>query len=436
MLARRVGLKVIKTVIRRYLVFLGAIKQRVGEKVLVRLLGSIVGLRLIPAFLKVFNLIGRSARIDLVRLVRAPSPQDAELVHPVTLQACAMMPKFLHVGRSGRSDYFLDCSVWLLRNAGVIGSSNLIKVGKDQALYEPYFHDRSQSWAYTDPGVVGNRDDLFLVKYRAGDAINQGILLSGNFSGNYYHFMFEFLSKWLLIEGSVIPVSVPVLIDRAILQVPQLTELLGYMNREGRAVRYVEMAEFHLVRELYWLPFCNVVAPNFKDERSVKYQDCVFSPKSILYLRSRIMPFAKEVKVGRRIFLSRMGASGRRTYNEEDVVRVFSAYGFELVSPEKLSVAEQVWMFSRAEWVAGCTGAAFTNVLFCSPGCKVICLANGQSELSIFSTVASIVEVDLTYIDVSNSSGEPAAKLHASFRIDPDRLKCDVGKLFEAMGNE
>ena len=79
-----------------------------------------------------------------------------------------------------------------------------------------------------------------------------------------------------------------------------------------------------------------------------------------------------ERKKFRLIYISRSNQKTRRIVNEHEVISVLAAYGFETVNPEDLAHSQQVALFSEASVVIGTTGAAFTNLLFCKPGCRVI----------------------------------------------------------------
>src|SRR5437588_476314 len=92
------------------------------------------------------------------------------------------------------------------------------------------------------------------------------------------------------------------------------------------------------------------------------------------WLRSSFLAGCGVEKSGgrRRLFLSRRLASYRRTTNEEAVEKLLQREGFETVMPEKLSLCEQVELFSQAEAVVGPHGSALTNIVFAPPGCVVV----------------------------------------------------------------
>jgi hypothetical protein len=60
--------------------------------------------------------------------------------------------------------------------------------------------------------------------------------------------------------------------------------------------------------------------------------------------------------------------------DERELEDFFAQNGYEIVNPGSYSLEEQINMFSSASHVAGITGAAFINTIFCKPGTKVIIL--------------------------------------------------------------
>jgi capsular polysaccharide biosynthesis protein len=143
---------------------------------------------------------------------------------------------------------------------------------------------------------------------------------------------------------------------------------------------------------------------------------------SLTYIRSKLLTFSTPTQFPKRIFLSRRKASERRPFNETDVSNLFKTYGFITVFPEDYSIAEQISMFNNADFIAGGTGGAFTNLLFCKAGCNVFCFTNYALDLSIFSTVAKHVNAHLLYIADESKDISTIKNIHESFRIDLHRL--------------
>ena len=93
------------------------------------------------------------------------------------------------------------------------------------------------------------------------------------------------------------------------------------------------------------------------------------------FLRNSFLPEENQEKIFhqiKRIYLSRKQASRRQVINEEQVISFLDKFGFESITLESMSVAEQAVLLASAKFVIAPHGAGLTNLVFCSPGTKVI----------------------------------------------------------------
>lgn len=74
----------------------------------------------------------------------------------------------------------------------------------------------------------------------------------------------------------------------------------------------------------------------------------------------------------KRIYISRNDAQLRRVKNEESILPLLKARGFERVTLKGLPMAKQVQYFRQAEAVIGPHGAGLAHTAWCKPGTKVI----------------------------------------------------------------
>jgi capsular polysaccharide biosynthesis protein len=68
----------------------------------------------------------------------------------------------------------------------------------------------------------------------------------------------------------------------------------------------------------------------------------------------------------------RRNSALRHIVNEPEVEARLVALGFTPVEPERLTLEEQVAVFSRARMVVGATGAAMANLVFFPPDCPTV----------------------------------------------------------------
>lgn len=91
------------------------------------------------------------------------------------------------------------------------------------------------------------------------------------------------------------------------------------------------------------------------------------TPDVVAWVRERLGPPAGREPT-RRLYVSRAhvqaGALRRRVENEDALVPLLRARGFEIVRPELMPFAEQAALFAEAAVVVGAHGAAHTNTIF------------------------------------------------------------------------
>lgn len=94
----------------------------------------------------------------------------------------------------------------------------------------------------------------------------------------------------------------------------------------------------------------------------------------------------------RLVFISRTGAARRRLVNEEELWPMLEHRGFERVRMESLNFEEQVRLMQETAVLCAPHGAGLTNMLFCSPGTKIIEMADLSFPNPNFYAVASAMK--------------------------------------------
>jgi capsular polysaccharide biosynthesis protein len=264
------------------------------------------------------------------------------------------------------------------------------------------------------------------VIYRRGkkNKIDKAIWMGGNFAWNYYHLTYEFIIKFHLLNQLDIPLDIPVLIDEVCCRVPQFRSLVEMVNTKGYEIVPVKRFDSYQTKEMYYINCPNFIPPNHNRSVIANSADVQFDLNAISQLRDFLLPYASQRTFPKRIFISRKNASGRRVFNEEEVINVFTEYGFELVCPEELSIPDQINLFNQAEWIAGGSGAAFTNLLYCNKGCEVLVFYSFHATFSGFSTIASAFDVSLRYITEEDTHPDISKEnVHNAFKINIPYLR-------------
>lgn len=107
------------------------------------------------------------------------------------------------------------------------------------------------------------------------------------------------------------------------------------------------------------------------------------------FLRRSFMPYGSPPSdlLPKRFYIIREGYT-RGLANEEEVRNVFQNSGWSLIAPEKLSIPDQIALFRDAEAIAGLHGSAFTNLLWSSPGTRVLELVSEDFMAGAFEWLA------------------------------------------------
>jgi len=313
-----------------------------------------------------------------------------------------------------------------IKNAIVYGDSNLITLSSGKVLFDMPAYDKLRRYEYTNYNskiikVKGNH-----VYYWKGitHPLEKAVWMGGNFSWNYYHLLYEFVIKFLYLNKSDIPLNVPVLVDQRCLEVPQYKELLDIANYKDYKLIGVDRSWRFSVGEIIYINCPNFIPLNNVDDKDSRVDDIQFNISALCDLRNYFLPYSSNREFHKRIYISRKNASRRRRFNEDAVMQLLSEFGFETVCPEKLSIPDQISLFNQADWIIGGSGAAFTNLLFCNSGTKVILLTKGRGVNSIFSTIACAINVDLVYITEEDTNKDIFFNgIHDVFELDISYLR-------------
>ena len=98
-----------------------------------------------------------------------------------------------------------------------------------------------------------------------------------------------------------------------------------------------------------------------------------WNPYAVDFLRGSFLPHASPhpTALPKRFYIIRDGYT-RGVSNEAEVREFFTRQGWALIAPEKLSIPDQIALFRDAEAIAGVHGSAFTNLVWASPGARVL----------------------------------------------------------------
>lgn len=115
------------------------------------------------------------------------------------------------------------------------------------------------------------------------------------------------------------------------------------------------------------------------------------------WLRKKFLVSLPPGRPSRRLYLSRADASRRRVANEDEVLTFLEPLGFEKVVIACRPVFEQSTLFADAEIVVGPQTAGFANILFCSPGTRIIDMIPARRYAVYFWELSACMGLDYYY---------------------------------------
>ena len=148
--------------------------------------------------------------------------------------------------------------------------------------------------------------------------------------------------------------------------------------------------------------FKEIIVP---DEAVHSWADC-FSEWLLpyKYLAEKALSITDCSKLPKKIYLtkSKVNFLGNIVFNEEYFERFYTEHGYEVVSPEKLPIAEQIALAANATDIATVIGTTSHFILFSKPGIKIDLLARTDYQaLPPQCLINQIVKADWKIIDAS-----------------------------------
>lgn len=250
---------------------------------------------------------------------------------------------------------------------------------------------------------------------------------------NYYHFFYELFSKVKLLEEIKLNAPLKLIISEDLPE--QFKQIFKFYNinysleiiKKGEVI---ELEKSIIIDGLGLTP-CDL-SPNVNPILS----DCYISDKTVSMLALKEKNI---VKNKRRIYISRAkGSGGRAEVNEPEVAILAEEMGFEVIYPEQYTFEQQVQLFKEAEVIWGFVGAAFTNIIFSSPGTKLIAIAPYEGNIvdySIFSKLAHFCHIDLNYFLTRNLAANHAYKNFCARSVNIPELKSYVESIIKKEHN-
>ena len=218
---------------------------------------------------------------------------------------------------------------------------------------------------------------------------NEVVALTASNQAFYFHWIFDVLPRFWLAEQAGYGHG-PFFVEAVL---PFQRETLWVLGVTGP--RRIDPRETGAISASNLITPCHSVAPGH-----------IFPDWAVRFLRDRLLSEASEGRrsPAKRLYVSRANAGHRRVINEPEIVSFLAGYGFEAIRTEELAFCEQVSLFRDAEIVIAPHGGGLANLVFCTPGAKVIELFP-SANIDLYYRLATQLRLDYLFVKNGDSPG-------------------------------
>ncbi len=257
----------------------------------------------------------------------------------------------------------------------------------------------------------------FLLKYIFPFFIfssKQHILITDEWSKNYCHFLWEALSKLIVLQKEF---NNPILVlPKSYVKIDFVMKSLEIFGFNRKNIKFIAKKSRVKIKNLAFIPCINIGAKGYYDFLKFKKVREIFLDK----WRDQ---FTKNF--GEKIYISRSNPQNlvsRRVSNEEELVAMLENYGFKTVYMEKFSFIEQVSIMSFAKHIIAPHGAGITNVMFAKEGCHLLELINENRGILCFERMCKKMQISYDRFDCKPSDENSSEEL-ANIEVDVIKLE-------------
>lgn len=294
----------------------------------------------------------------------------------------------------------------------------------DVALTDILAHPRGDNALLEDGTlVIAQRKDKLLLKVEAPSKLEEkGIMLFGDGSSHYGHWIYDFLPNLKLLDSTSQYQNWPIYIDEGMpaSHLESLRKVVGI----GREIRMISTGSTLAFKKLVFLSKFTHSPMYFKPSFFPSVHEGLTSKIALDYLSQKLSHPATGDRPRERLYLSRKSSTWRKLLNEDEVERFFIKLGFRSVAIETLGFEEMLDLLSNASYVAGPSGSAMNNVIFAPLDCPALILSPPQlGNYTSWATVITQMGRRVAFHCGSIQDGEADAGKHSNFSVDLDLLK-------------
>ena len=258
-----------------------------------------------------------------------------------------------------------------LKNKRIIGKTNIV-FGKNKAILHELINISTDSLPEELHHRIlvqpGKRIVTWLKRFPYEAEFEEAAIFTDACAANYAHFLTEVLPRLALFCSFEEYSHVPLIIDQHLHQnMHEAIEIFAGQTRQIYSLAEncsLYCHKIHVVSPSGYIPF---------DKRGREWaHHGRFNAFALGAMRQQMLaafPIPVDMFMPGKIYLKRRSVV-RDLLNQSEIETMLVKEGFTIIEGEKLSLGDQVRVFSQASHVVGPTGAGMANLLFLSAGHK------------------------------------------------------------------
>ena len=230
---------------------------------------------------------------------------------------------------------------------------------------------------------------------------------------SYYHWTYETLPKLVYLSN-----------HRKKIKVDKIYYHCGLWGTpyQRQAIKKLGFNFWQLLdaRRIESLQAKEIIVVKLNEERLNPSLELCKTIKSVFIKRPTEEPF-------RRIYLTRNQVkTGRKVNNEIQLRELLRYYGFQVIVPDNLTVANQAKLFNESKYIVSPHGAALGNIVFCQSDAKIIELFNSMDKSAWnpnYSNIAQTCNLELIPLAPKHIQQDNKNPHRSNFTADLDAIK-------------
>lgn len=226
----------------------------------------------------------------------------------------------------------------------------------------------------------------------------QHILVTDEWTKNYCHFLWESLSKLVLMKKEF---QNPVLLlPKDYTKIDFVMKSLAVFGFDKRNIKLIPRKSRFKIKNLAFIPVVNIGMEGYYDFLKFREIREIFLTKYKSQLTKNF---------GERIYISRSNPQNqvsRRVDNEDELVKMIERYEFKTVYMEEFSFLDQISIMAQARLILAPHGAGITNVMFAKDDCHLIELINDKRGILCFEEMCARLGISYERFDCKQSDND------------------------------